>query len=77
MIVKWRWKFWYKNGPLDWKGQFLNGKKHGQFAIYHDDGVIYEKGYFKYNERIGFWITNYGSEKNPRYFYRFKKEFFL
>ena len=59
MIVKWRWKFLYKNGPLDWKGQFLNGKKHGQFTYYHDDGVIYKKGYFMLQRRICKWLTKW------------------
>ena len=44
-------------------GEFKKGKKHGEWEIYHDNGLIDSKGNYKYGVENGLW-GNWVSKKS-------------
>jgi hypothetical protein len=46
----------FDNGQLQMKGYQKEGKWHGPFARYHENGQILEKGTYNMSERCGEWI---------------------
>ena len=38
------------------RGSFKNGKKHGLWVYYHDNGRLSEKGAYKNGKKEGLWI---------------------
>jgi hypothetical protein len=38
------------------RGSFKNGKKHGSWVFYHDNGRLSEKGTYKNGKKEGLWI---------------------
>ena len=41
------------------QGSFKNGKKHGSWVTYHDNGQLRSKGTFKNGKQDGPWISYY------------------
>lgn len=51
------WKTWHKNGALDTKQYWQDGRKHGAFFSYDTNGNLVEKGVFKKGNKNGKWIN--------------------
>ncbi|MDD2987159.1 hypothetical protein [Flavobacterium sp.] len=51
------WRTWHKNGLLDTKQYWQDGRKHGAFFSYNTNGVLVEKGSFKKGNKNGRWIN--------------------
>ncbi|MCK4872700.1 MAG: hypothetical protein KAS72_08250 [Phycisphaerales bacterium] len=53
--------WWYPNGQLLTVQTFDNGKRHGSFVSYHDNGQKKLEGAYDHDARIGTW-TRYGRD---------------
>ncbi|WP_320111685.1 TonB family protein [Draconibacterium orientale] len=51
------------SGKLIMEGNYLNGKKNGNFIFYYDNGEIKNKGQYENNRRIGRWEYFYNNGK--------------
>ena len=49
------WENYYKNGKIQTKGNYINGKREGIWEIYFDNGQLYCKCNFKNNYKDGIW----------------------
>lgn len=49
------------NGNLILEGNYLNGKRNGNFIFYYDNGKIRNEGSYENNRRIGKWKYYYSS----------------
>ena len=66
------WEIYFSNGPLDWKGEYVNDLEHGLWESYWSNGNLHYKGEYRNSKRIGFWEFNDNSYKTEIY-----TEFFL
>ena len=47
------WEYYYSNGQLYYKGNYLNDKRHGYWEYYWSDGQLSRKGDYVDGERHG------------------------
>jgi len=40
------WEYYYANGNLTYKGNFINGQEDGLWEWYHSNGQLYSKEYY-------------------------------
>jgi antitoxin component YwqK of YwqJK toxin-antitoxin module len=52
------WEFYYLNGQLCYKGNYINGKLDGYWEEYWSDGQLCYKGNYIYGKYDGGWIWN-------------------
>ena len=59
------------NGTLNFKGNFVNGKRHGLWEQYYANGNLYSKGNYNNGKGIGLWkFCDYcNSEVNIKIYY--------
>ena len=49
------WEFYYDNGNLLKKGNYLNGLRNGNWEDYWSNGKLYSKGNYLNDYREGYW----------------------
>jgi len=61
-------EFYYSNGDIGYKGNYINDNAHGYWEAYHRNGNIRYKGKFIKNEQYGYWefYYNNGGELNRK-----------
>ena len=50
---------YYPNGLKKVEGKLVNGKKHGRWVFYFDNGFMWSEGMFKYGIREGYSVVYY------------------
>ncbi len=40
------WEYYWSNGQLSYKGNFVAGKEHGSWEVYWNNGQLKEKTYY-------------------------------
>jgi antitoxin component YwqK of YwqJK toxin-antitoxin module len=53
------WEWYYDNGQLSYKGNYVNGKEHGYWEYYHSNGQLSYKGNFINGKQHGYWEAYY------------------
>jgi antitoxin component YwqK of YwqJK toxin-antitoxin module len=53
------WEYYYSNGQLWYKGNFVNGKQHGYWESYYSSGQLYYKGNYVNGKEHGYWESYY------------------
>ena len=53
------WEYYFSNGNLEWKGNYVNGKRHGYWEDYFDNGKLYSKGNYLNGKADGYWEYYY------------------
>ena len=61
--VKVKEKYFYEDGKLKMEGDFLDGKREGEWQAYFDNGQLQSEGFFKANKRIGVAKVYYPNSK--------------
>jgi hypothetical protein len=51
------WKTWHKNGTLDTRQYWKDGRKSGSFLSYDTNGFLVEKGQYSRGKKYGKWIN--------------------
>jgi len=54
-------KYYYKNGQLEFEINYKNGKRDGPYKMYYENGQLKEEGNFKDNKEEGLW-KNYNKK---------------
>jgi antitoxin component YwqK of YwqJK toxin-antitoxin module len=49
------WEYYYDNGQLWCKGNYINGKEHGYWEVYYSNGQLSYKGNFVNGIKHGYW----------------------
>ncbi len=49
------WEFYYSNGNLNSKGNYINGKAYGYWEYYYIIGKLAYKGNYVNGEKDGYW----------------------
>ncbi len=67
-------EYYYPNGNLMYKTNYVNGESHGYWETYYQNGQLSWKGYFVNDKRHGYWEWHHPiiNEDN-----RIEKEFYL
>jgi len=55
------WTFYYENGELNSKGEYIDSIMVGPWEYYYKNGVLSAKGEFMDNERNGLWEYYYNN----------------
>jgi antitoxin component YwqK of YwqJK toxin-antitoxin module len=50
----WEW-YYFDNGQLCYKGNFVNGKRHSYWEVYYDNGQLCYKGNYVNGKLHGYW----------------------
>lgn len=50
------WRTWWLSGGEKDKYDVVNGKWHGKYALYDEDGKVVVQGFYRYGEESGHWI---------------------
>ncbi len=48
-------KEYHKNGQLEWRAFYRDGKKEGLWQWYHENGQLFCKGSYKEGKKEGLW----------------------
>ena len=54
-----------KDGELEEKGTYKDGKRDGPVEEYYDNGQLYEKGIYRDGEKCGEWFEGRAVTYNP------------
>ncbi|MCB0476616.1 MAG: hypothetical protein KDC84_00530, partial [Crocinitomicaceae bacterium] len=70
------WKYFYKSGELQAKGNYQNSIKEGKWIYYYEDGKKEQEGKYKNDLPTGVWMWYYpnGQIKKQEYFRKGKSE---
>jgi antitoxin component YwqK of YwqJK toxin-antitoxin module len=49
------WEYYYENGQLRFKGNFINGIEDGLLEFYYENGQLHYKGNFINGNKDGWW----------------------
>ncbi len=47
----------YDNGIIASRGEFIDGKREGEWRFFREDGPLLESGEFVHSHKEGLWIT--------------------
>lgn len=50
------WIYYYPNGKIESKGEFVKDQLNGRWIWYYEDGSVKQEGYFVNGEREGNWV---------------------
>ena len=53
------WETYWSNGNLDYKGNYVDGKKHGYWEEYYSNGNLGYKGNYVDGKKHGYWEVYY------------------
>jgi antitoxin component YwqK of YwqJK toxin-antitoxin module len=48
------WEYYWSNGQLYSKGNYINGEKHGYWEDYYDNGKLKRKGYYDMGNKVDY-----------------------
>jgi antitoxin component YwqK of YwqJK toxin-antitoxin module len=48
------WEYYYFNGKLSHKGNYVAGKEHGSWEYYHNNGNLYSKGFYDQGKQVDY-----------------------
>jgi len=57
------WEYYYDDGQLLSKGNYVAGKQHGSWEYYYDDGQLLSKGNYVAGKEHGSWEVYYDNGK--------------
>ena len=67
------WNYWYKNGNKKATLTYAISNLQGNYALYDEDGRIYESGNYEDNEKLGF-VYFYNKNGTIRERWKYEKE---
>ncbi|MBR1517485.1 MAG: hypothetical protein IJ620_05020 [Bacteroidales bacterium] len=49
------WVFYHPSGQIQTEADFVDGKQHGNYTVYRENGLPYYRGTYSHGQRVGTW----------------------
>jgi antitoxin component YwqK of YwqJK toxin-antitoxin module len=56
------WEYYWSNGNLSHKGNYVDGIRHGLWEVYYDNGNLWSKGNYVDGKKHGYWEEWYNNQ---------------